>query len=126
MPRLLKLAALVAAFLFLAPIVAALAHDWYTGTHDPVTGGQCCGGQDCRKLVVEPGVLEPIPEGYRLRLTAEQAKKINPLRNLPVDTIIPESRIQPSEDGNFHVCIPGYPSPGMRADFYCFWAPGST
>jgi hypothetical protein len=109
----------------------ARAHDWYVGQRDPVTKGGCCTTSatakygDCAELRVEPGVLEPIPEGYRVRLTVEQARKINPLRNLPVDTIVPESRIQDSEDGNFHMCIPAYPSPNMQADFFCFFRPGS-
>lgn len=108
-----------------------LAHDWYTGKHDPVTGGSCCstsktdGYGDCHQLVVEAGVLEPVPEGYRLRLTLDQARKINPLREYPVDTLIPEQRIQASEDGNFHLCIPPRPA-GFKFDFYCFWAPPST
>ena len=106
------------------------AHDWYVGKHDPVTGGSCCttsataGYGDCAKLVVEPGVLEPVPEGYRLRLTIDQARKINPLRQTPVDTLIPEERIQDSLDGNFHLCIPAHAN-GLRYDFYCFWRPGS-
>ena len=119
------------ALIFLALTATfAEAHDGYVGKHDPVTGGSCCttsktdGYGDCAKLVVEPGVLEPVPEGYRLRLTVEQARKINPLRRWPVDTIIPEERIQESEDGNFHLCIPGYPG-GMRYDFFCFWRPNS-
>jgi hypothetical protein len=108
--------------------LTANAHDWYVGRNDPVTGGSCCtttnadGYGDCARLQVDPGVLEPIPEGYRLRLTVEQARKINPLRTLPVDTIIPEERIQPSQDGNFHVCIPGYPG-ALRYDFFCFFRP---
>jgi hypothetical protein len=29
---------------------SALAHDWYTGLVDPVTGSSCCGGQDCHPV----------------------------------------------------------------------------
>ena len=126
MRRLVVLAALVAAFVFLAPILGARAHDWYTGTNDPVTGGSCCGIHDCAILKVEPGVLEGELDGYRLRLTAEQAAKINPLRKEPVDTLIKWERIQPSPDGNFHLCLPNHPIPHMAADFFCFWAPPST
>ena len=28
----------------------ALAHDWYTGTNDPVTGFRCCGATDCAPI----------------------------------------------------------------------------
>lgn len=118
----------LAALLFSA--TAAQAHDWYVGKRDPVTKGSCCttaaqdGYGDCNKLLIEPGVLEPVPEGYRIRLTVEQARRLNPLRNHPVDTIVPEERVQDSENGNWHMCIPSYPVPHMAADFYCFWRPG--
>lgn len=123
--------AILAAVLLTATCGPALAHDWYIGKSDPVTGGSCCttsatdGYGDCAKLIVEPGVLEPVPEGWRLRLTLEQARKINPLRMSPVDTLIPDGRIQASEDGNFHLCIPPRPD-GLRFDFYCFWQPPMT
>lgn len=124
MKALLTLAAL------LCLTTAADAHDWYIGQRDPVTGGSCCTtaasamSGDCNKLAIEPGVLEPVPEGYRIRLTVEQARRLNPLRRLPVDTIVPEERIQDSGDGNFHMCIPAYPTPNMQADFFCFFRPG--
>jgi len=70
-------------------------------------------------------MLEGDPEGYRLRLTIDQARKINPLRTTPVDTLIPWERMQVSEDGNFHLCIPAHPN-GLRYDFYCFWQPGAS
>lgn len=125
MHRRLILAAISAAFFFMAAAPAA-AHDWYTGTRDPVTGGGCCGKADCAILQVDPGVLIGEADGYRLRLTAEQAAKINPARRLPVDTLIPWDRVQPSHDGNYHLCLPGYPTPSMRADFFCFWAPPNS
>ncbi len=124
----MKTFTILAALLF--SVTAASAHDWYVGKKDPVTKGSCCttaaqdGYGDCAKLLIEPGVLEPVPEGYRIRLTVEQAKRLNPLRNHPVDTIVPEDRVQDSEDGNWHMCIPSYPVPHMAADFYCFWRPG--
>lgn len=116
----------------LSPALAhdANAHDWYVGQHDPVTGGSCCtttakdGYGDCARLQVDPGVLEPLPDGFRLRLTIEQARKINPLRQTPVDTFIPIERVQVSNDGNFHVCIPGHQN-GLKYDFYCFFMPNS-
>ena len=120
--------ALIVLPLFLQP---ANSHDWYSGTSDPVTGGSCCttaaqdGYGDCAQLLIEPGVLEPVPEGYRIRLTVEQARKLNPLRNHAVDTIVPEERIQDSEDGNWHMCVPAYPVPNMAADFFCFFRPNS-
>ena len=126
MARLLRLAVLVAFFVFALPALSALAHDWYSGTRDPVTGGSCCGVADCAILRVEPGMLEGEADGYRIRLTAEQAGKINPLRKTPVDTLIKWERIQSSHDGNYHLCLPTYPTPNMAADFFCFWAPPNT
>lgn len=121
---------LIALCIFCLAMVVAIkladAHDWYTGTRDPVTNGGCCGGSDCAILAVTPGVIEAVDTGYRLRLSAAQAKAINPARNLPVDTLILWERVQPSLDGNFHLCISALPSVYMQADFYCFWAPPST
>lgn len=132
MLRLLKLAALVAAFVFLAPMMVApaSAHDWYVGKNDPVTGGSCCTTSandaygDCGLLKIEKGMLDAVDEGYRLRMTAEQAQKINPLRKFPVDTLIPWNRVQESGDGNWHVCLPQTPGT-TKYDFFCFFAPAN-
>ena len=121
----------IATIIFLAAAFPANAHDLYVGTTDPVTHGICCttsehdGYGDCGQLTVEPGMLTPEAGGYRLRLTAEQAQRINPMRTIPVDTFIPDDRIQPSMDGNFHLCLPAYSVP-LRGDFFCFFQPGST
>jgi hypothetical protein len=55
----------------------------------------------------------------------EQARRINPLRQVPVDTFIPDARVQPSMDGNYHVCIPATSVPD-RGDFFCFFQPSSS
>lgn len=113
------------AFLWLCSLSsAAVAHEWYSKRMDPVTLAPCCGGKDCAPLVIKPGMLEAEEDGYRIRLTEEQAKKINPQRYGSVDVLVEWARIQPSEDGNFHICIPPYHQPQMRADLYCFFAPG--
>lgn len=121
----------MAVIICLATGTPANAHDWYVGKNDPVTGGSCCTTSktaqygDCAQLVIQPGMLEGTPDGYRLRLTIDQARKINPLRQTPVDTLIPWDRMQASEDGNYHLCIPAHPN-GLRYDFYCFWQPGAS
>lgn len=118
------------AFATVLMVTPAGAHDGFEGRIDPVTKSSCCTSSanettgDCRPLKVVPGMLEGVPEGWRLRLTEAQARDINPKRRGSVDTIIPWQRIQDSWDGNFRVCIPPYHSPTMLADFYCFWAPG--
>lgn len=103
----------------------AHAHWWYTAKHDPVTLRGCCGNSDCHELAIEPGVLTPEPDGFRIRLTAEQAQRINPGRLEPLDVLVPWSRVQPSEDGNYHMCLPRFNgvTPG---DFYCFFMPNAS
>jgi hypothetical protein len=115
--------ALLISLLMLQPVAA---HEWYSEKHDPVTGGLCCGGSDCRQLVIVPGVMTAEADGYRIRLTSDQARKINPYRIEAVDTLVPWARVQPSEDGNFHICIPPTRNLMMKSDFYCFFAPPST
>lgn len=104
----------------------AHAHSWYSKRSDPVLRNSCCGGTDCAELLIEPGVLEAVPDGYRIRLTVDQAKRINPYTLLPLDTVVPWDRVQDSEDGKYHLCIPpltrGFPHFGV----YCFFAPPST
>ncbi len=121
---------LIAAAL-IAVTVPALAHDEYTGARDPVTGGLCCstatkdGYGDCHTLEIRPGTIEGTPDGYRIRLTAEEAQRINPIRRTPVDTVVPFERVQESKDGKYRICIP--PSaPAVAPDFFCFWAPPNT
>lgn len=118
-------------FLGLIPLVLAVfiidanrahSHSWYSGQRDPVTNGNCCGGSDCAILKLEPGVLTPDGDGYIIRLTLEQARKINPARKTPFEALIKRERIQPSEDGNWHICIPT-DSGLVRDDFFCFFEP---
>lgn len=116
---------LIAVAIFFAWWSTAYSHEWYSKRMDPVRQTPCCGGSDCAKLKIDPGVLEATDEGYRVRMTLEQARRINPQRIAPVDTVVPWERIQLSEDGNYHICIPSYEVPAMPADFYCFFAPGS-
>lgn len=123
--------------ILLASSIPAFAHDWYVGKNDPVTGGSCCTTAansqygDCAVLQIVPGVITGEVNGYRIVLTEEQARKINPLREGAVNILVPWNRVQPSLDGNFHLCIPASaPKPsehsGPRGDFYCFWAPPSS
>ena len=104
----------------------AMAHEPYTGTIDPVTTGSCCGGTDCAILSITKTMLTPAENGYRLVLSAAEAAKINPYRTTPIDTVIPWERVQPSWDGQFHLCVPSHRNTSMKADFYCFWAPPNT
>ena len=112
----------LAALLFSA--TAASAHSWYSEKRDPVTKKGCCGIADCHEIAISPENYTPEADGFRIRLTAEQAKIINPFRLDPLDIFVPFERVQPSEDGNFHLCIPRF-NGVTYGDFYCFFAPGS-
>ena len=112
----------IAGITTLALASPADAHSWYTKKKDPVTNLGCCGGTDCNTLLIEPGVLSAEVNGYRVRLTLEQAQRINPARRDGVDILIPWERVQPSEDGNWHLCLPRWNDVTV-GDFYCFFAP---
>jgi hypothetical protein len=126
MLRFAVLAALVAAFVFLAPLVHA--HEPYSELKDPVTQQDCCGDQDCNILKIEPGVLTAVDDGYLITLTGQQASSINPKRTYPVSFVVPWARVQPSWDGNYRVCIAPDPYMGWEHPdrFYCFFAPPNT
>lgn len=113
------------AIFWMMTLQSAFAHEWYSKRHDPVTYGACCGGSDCAKLEIQPGMLTANDDGYRLKLSAEQAAKINPYRYLAVDITIPWDRIQDSEDGNYHICLP-MDDGRVRDNFFCFFAPPNT
>jgi hypothetical protein len=88
-------------FLF-APSVS-LAHSWYSQRQDPVYRNGCCGGSDCSKI--DGSWLTQEEAGYRVRLTVDQARAVNPNASYPVNAMVGWNRVQISEDGNFHLCI---------------------
>jgi hypothetical protein len=110
------------AIISLAAVCPANAHSWYTQKKDPVTNLGCCGGTDCATLLIEPGVISAEVNGYRVVLTVEQAQRINPARRDGVNILIPWERVKPSEDGNWHLCLPRWNDLTL-GDFYCFFAP---
>jgi hypothetical protein len=118
---------LAIALTLLAPVIAhkALSHDWYTSTSDPKHGWRCCGFQDCAVLKVEPGMLTGEENGYRLRMTREQASRINPHVTGPVDALITWDRVQPSPDGNWHVCLMTSQPTTAGGGVFCFFQPGA-
>ena len=90
----------------------ALAHDWYTGANDPVTGFRCCAGTDCAPI--SDSEVKERPDGYIY---------------LPTGEFIPHLRVQYSQDWQFHRCI--YQSDFLNldqgsfrmGDTRCFFAP---
>jgi hypothetical protein len=116
----MKCAVILSCLLFATP---AYGHAWYSKKIDPVFGQGCCGIHDCGQLVISPGVLSAEEDGYRIRLTLEQSKLINPLSTAPIDGVVPWNRVQPSEDGNYHICIMSVHRDNIRAGIYCLFVP---
>jgi len=105
----------------------AMAHSWYNEKRDPWYPNQsCCGGMDCARLEITAGVLSAEPDGYRVRLTLEQSRRINAYSQAPIDALIPWERVQQSEDGNYHICIMSGHRDNDRQGVYCFFAPPNT
>lgn len=101
MRRLFALAALVAAFVFLAPLLVraqdtiprGLGHpDGPVHWYDPA----CCSMEDCEP--VEPGAIRQVGEGYIVRYQSS--------RGFIVQGFIPNgsSAIHQSRDGREHAC----------------------
>ena len=101
------------------------AHDWYSDRHDPVFRNACCGGTDCAPLDVKFVTIEDA--GFRVRMTADQGKAINPYRWTDVDALIEWDRVQVSEDGRYHICLKPTNIPSdTHHGVWCFFAPPST
>ena len=104
--------------------LTAEAHSWYTEKNDPVFKTPCCGGNDCATWTILPGELTPEANGIRVRLSLEHSRFINPKSIAPIDALVIWDRVQPSEDGNWHLCISEY-AREERADhgIYCLFMP---
>lgn len=113
--------ALGVALLILGHYSGAQAHSWYARTN-------CCSGTDCNAVPLDADWVSPTARGYHIKLTAAQAKTINPYATLPVDQVIPwgNSRIkappklQPGEtygEAVYHLCIPS-----SWSGVYCLFA----
>jgi hypothetical protein len=108
-------------------VVPASAHSWYSKKHDPVYMGSCCGGSDCHEFAAIPDEsITAEATGFRIRLTGEQAHAINPNTNIPIDALVTYDRVQPSEDGNWHICIMTFSRANERGGIYCLFAPPDT
>lgn len=115
-------AALVLAITAILP-APAHAHSWYSKKTDPVWGNSCCGGSDCATWAIRPGSLSAEDDGYRVRLTLEESRKINPYSTHPIDALVTWDRVQPSEDGNWHLCVMTTHRDNNRGGIYCLFAP---
>ncbi len=122
-------AAVVAALLTLGIVVCstAHAHSWYSKKVDPVFRASCCGGSDCHEFAAIPDeTITAEATGYRIILTHEQAKTINPYAASGINALVVYERVQPSEDGNWHICIMSYHRDNVRGGVYCLFAPPDT
>lgn len=113
---------LPAASIFLVGPRAVLAHDWYSSTADPVYQSSCCGGHDCAP--VDSAWVSEVREGYRLTMTVDQARTVNPAAQAPVDAVVPWSRIQspPTAAHMFYACIYERDRAAPRYGVICFFA----
>lgn len=85
----------------------AYAHDWYTGTKDPVSNLSCCGGYDCAP--VTDSDVRPTHGGYIF---------------LPTGEFIENERAQPAHDWQYHRCI--FQSGKNAGQTRCFFIPGKS
>lgn len=104
----------------------AFAHDWYTGKRDPAIGWLCCGTGDCNTWAIRPGSITAEAEGYRVRLTAEEAHAINPNMYSPIDALVAWNRVQASETNDWNICINPSPAYWKAGGVPCLFAPPST
>jgi hypothetical protein len=120
-----RLIALISAVLVAAFFVTgnAYAHSWYSKKSDPVFKTPCCGGTDCATWIIQPGELSAEADGYRVRLTLERTKTINPYSTQPIDALVAWERVQPSEDGNWHLCIMTWSRSPAQSGIYCLFMP---
>lgn len=114
---------LIAIITYLAAVFPANAHSWYSEKRDPVFRTPCCGGNDCAMWAIQPGEIEAVEAGYRVRLSLEATRFINPKSLFPIDALVIWDRVQPSEDGNWHLCISESYREGLNQGVYCLFAP---
>lgn len=119
----LRITSLIVLGLFSAQ--SALAHEWYSNRRDPIFNAtRCCGNADCAPLPEHS--ISITPEGLRVTLTPEEARRINPTRRSGFDRIIDFERIQVSEDGKPHICLMTHDMEGdKREGYYCVFLPPS-
>lgn len=72
---------------------------------------------------IQPGEISAEANGLRVRLSLERSKLINPHSLLPIDALVIWDRVQPSEDGNWHLCIMSSFRAGERGGIYCLFMP---
>jgi hypothetical protein len=64
--------------------------------------------------------------GFKVSMTVDQAKMVNPLADTSVNAVVPWDRVQASWDGNYHICIYPRDRGAPRGGVICFWAPSTS
>jgi hypothetical protein len=130
MHRLVLALLLAAATLCLAVSLGLLsqarAHDWYSKYKDPEHRTNCCGGHDCAPWRIRTGSVSPENGGWRVRLTLEEARQINPLATAPIDTWVSAARVMQSENGGWDICLRPSWRDGPDFGVICLFGPPST
>jgi hypothetical protein len=116
--------ALIATAILLLSAIAALAHGDYIGKTDPAYNNNCCGGSDC--ATAPTATVSEGEGGFHVVMTLDEARTVNPLAMLPIAAVVPWGRVQPSWDGDFHICIFPKDRSAPRGGVICFWAPLTT
>lgn len=119
------------AWVWLALVGDADAHDWYTGKADPVMRYDCCGDKDCHPI--DPSDVRATKDGYYVRVPRPT------YMNEPQEAewFIPSERVQTAPDDRYHICerlMTFYRTitPHMKFEAYqryrwtCFFVPMGT
>lgn len=118
--------ALLALVVFARHLIGpAEAHHWYTNQRN-VKGSSCCSGTDCAPVPISADWVQPSRDGYRVTLTLEQARTINPDSQFPMDVTVPWAHVMapPPEAARdsipalYHLCI----AAGVPNLVYCLFA----
>lgn len=101
----------ISALAFIGACSGALAHSWFTGARDPVTGFGCCDGRDCEEIPDTD--VKAVEGGYIY---------------LPRNEFIPRAHVQPSKSFGFACCrhLSTFISNGVtyhEGDTRCFFEP---
>lgn len=99
--------------------------DPYASLIDPVYHNQCCGRDDCSE--VPASWVQPVPGGWLVNLSLEQARQITPATNeAVVNAFVAVERAIPSTDGKYHMCVYNYGRAEPRRGVICLVVPAGS
>ena len=112
-----------AAFFMARP---AKAHEWFNGYRDPVFDWACCDGDDCDVIPLPEKSVRVEREGYHVSLTAEEARRLNPGTDLPVEGVVTWDRVIESPTGQYAACPFRLRRDTETAGLRCLFVPPNT